>query len=74
MKDENKVILVERKKSKDSKSSKNEKDGYNIFDDKNIESLMRYYKIENPDVLFDYIKKHRLTKDIDDMPVEKKSG
>jgi len=73
MKDENKVILVERKKSKDSKSSKNEKDGYNIFDDKNIESLMRYYKIEKPDVLFEYIKKHNLTKKIDDISLEKKS-
>lgn len=47
--------------------------GYNIFDDKNIQSLMRYYKIENPDVLFAYIKKHRLTTSIDDQPVEKKS-
>lgn len=54
--------------------SKNHKAGYNIFDDKNIESLMRYYKIDSPQVLFDYIKKHRLTIDIDDKPFEKKSG
>lgn len=64
---------MEKKKSKDSKNSKNEKDGYNIFDDKNIESLMRYYKIEKPDVLFEYIKKHHLTKHIDDMSLEKGS-
>ena len=64
---------MERKKSKDSKNSKNEKDGYNIFDDKNIEGLMRYYKIEKPDVLFEYIKKHHLTKHIDDMSLEKGS-
>lgn len=56
----------------DSKNSKNGKEGYNIFDDKNIESLMRYYKIENPDVLFKYIKKHHLTKHIDDMVSGKK--
>ncbi len=73
MKDENKIILVQNEKSKSSLKSKNKKAGYNIFDDKNIESLMRYYKIESPEVLFDYIKKHRLTKDIDDMPSEKKS-
>ena len=48
--------------------------GYNIYDDKNIESLMRYYKISNPDVLFDYIKKHGLTKNIDDKPIEQKSA
>ena len=60
-------------KSTESKNSKNEKMGYNIFEDKNIQSLMRYYKIENPDVLFQYIKKHRLTKSIDDPPIEKKS-
>ena len=64
---------MEREKSKDSKNSKNEKDGYNIFDDKNIESLMRYYKIEKPDVLLEYIKKHHLTKHIDDMSLEKGS-
>ena len=58
---------MEREKSKDLKNSKNEKDRYNIFDDKNIESLMRYYKIKNPDVLFNYIKKHHLAKDIDDI-------
>ena len=67
MKDENKIILVKIKKSKDSVTSKNEKKGYDIFDDKNIESLMRYYKIGKPDVLFEYIKKHRLTKKIDDV-------
>ena len=61
------------KKSKDSKNSKNEKEGYNIFDDKNIESLMRYYRIEKPDVLFEYIKKHHLTKNIDDIKLEKES-
>ena len=66
--------MVERKKSKDSMKSKNKKDGYNIFDDKNIESLMRYYRIEKPDVLFEYIKKHRLTKNIDDISLEKKSS
>lgn len=65
---------MENEKSKPSLKSKDKNAGYNIFDDKNIESLMRYYKIENPDVLFDYIKKHRLTKDIDDMPIGKKSG
>ena len=62
------------KKSKDLKNSRSEKEGYNIFDDKNIESLMRYYKIEKPDVLFKYIKKHHLTKDIDDTSLEKKSN
>jgi len=64
---------VKGKKSTILKNSKNEKMGYNIFDDKNIQSLMRYYKIENPDVLFAYIKKHRLTKIIDDHPLGKKS-
>jgi len=73
MKDENKIILVKIKKSKDSLTSKNEKKGYDIFDDKNIEGLMRYYKIEKPDVLFEYIKKHNLTKKIDDI-LEKKSS
>ena len=66
IKDENKVIPVKIKKSKDSVISKNEKNSYDIFDDKNIESLMRYYKIEKPNVLFEYIKKHHLTKKIDD--------
>lgn len=61
------------KKSKDSKNSTNEKYGYNIFEDKNIESLMRYYRIEKPDVLFEYIKKHHLTKNIDDLKLEKES-
>jgi hypothetical protein len=64
---------VKVKKSKDSKNSKNEKEGYNIFEDKNIESLMRYYRIEKPDVLLEYIKKHHLTKNIDDSKLEKKS-
>lgn len=73
MNDENRIILVGKEKSKGSKNSKNEKDGYNIFDDKNIESLMRYYRIEKPDVLFKYIKRHHLTKDIDDASLEKKS-
>ena len=62
---------MDSKKSKDSLKPKNENAGYNIFDDKNIESLMRYYKLEKPDVLIDYIKKHRLTKNIDDIPSEK---
>ncbi|MGH9999514.1 MAG: hypothetical protein ACRD90_06605 [Nitrosopumilaceae archaeon] len=65
---------MERKKSKNSKTSKNEKNSYDIFDDKTIEGLMRYYKIEKPDVLFEYIKKHRLTKKIDDITLEKKSS
>lgn len=64
---------MKERKSTVLKNSKNEKMGYNIFDDKNIQSLMRYYKIENPDVLFAYIKKHRLTTSIDDQPLEKKS-
>jgi len=64
---------VKEKESTITKNSKNGKTGYNIFDDKNIQSLMRYYKIENPDVLFAYIKKHRLTKSIDDQQL-KKSG
>ena len=64
---------MKEKESTITKNSKNEKIGYNIFDDKNIQSLMRYYKIENPDVLFKYIKKHRLTISIDDKPLEKKS-
>jgi hypothetical protein len=55
------------------KNSKNEKIGYNIFDDKNIQGLMRYYKIENPDVLFKYLKRYQITKTIDDLPLEKKS-
>ena len=65
---------MERKKSKNSKTSKNEKNSYDIFDDKNIEGLMRYYRIEKPDVLFEYIKKHHLTKKIDDIALEKKSS
>ncbi|HSB83189.1 MAG TPA: hypothetical protein VLD64_01710 [Nitrosarchaeum sp.] len=65
---------MEKEKSNPPMKSKNHKAGYNIFDDKNIESLMRYYKIDSPQVLFDYIKKHRLTIDIDDKPFEKKSG
>ncbi|MGQ0795756.1 MAG: hypothetical protein ACT4N5_06210 [Nitrosopumilaceae archaeon] len=65
---------MKEKKSKVLKKSKNERSGYEIFDDKNIESLMRYYKISNPDVLFDYIKKHRLTRNIDDKPLEQKSA
>ena len=56
------------------KNPRNEKIGYNIFDDKNIESLMHYYKISNPDVLFEYIKKHRLTKTIDDEPLKPNSA
>jgi len=67
IKDENKIIPVKVKKSKDSVRTKNEKNSYDIFDDKNIESLMRYYNIEKPNVLFEYIKKHRLTKKIDDV-------
>jgi hypothetical protein len=65
---------VKEKKSKVLKNPRNEKIGYNIYDDKNIESLMQYYKISNPDVLFEYIKKHRLTKNIDDEPLEQKSA
>lgn len=74
MNDENITILVQAKKSKDVKNSRNDKNRYSIFDDKNIESLMRYYKIEKPDVLFKYIKKHNLTRNIDDIPLEKKSS
>jgi Mor family transcriptional regulator len=65
---------VKEKKPKVLRNPKNENTGYNIFDDKNIESLMRYYKISNPDVLFEYIKKHRLTKKIDDKPLEQNSA
>ena len=65
---------MKKKQTKDSKNSENEKESYNIFDDKNIESLMRYYRIEKPDVLFKYIKKHNLTKNIDDLPLKKKSS
>ena len=68
------TILVQKKKSMDSKNSKNNKNKYNIFDDKNIESLMRYYKIDKPDALFKYLKKHNLTRNIDDVPLEKKSS
>lgn len=74
MKDENKIIIVKIKKSKDSVTTKNEKNGYDIFDDKNIESLMRYYRLEKPDVLFEYIKKHHLTKKIDDVSLKKRSS
>ena len=66
------MISVDSKKTKDSLKHKNKNAGYNIFDDKNIESLMKYYKLDKPDVLIDYIKKHRLTKGIDDTPLEKK--
>lgn len=69
-----KLILVKIKKSKDFVAPENEKNDYNIFDDKNIESLMRYYRLERPDVLFEYIKKHHLTKKIDDIPFKKKSS
>lgn len=68
------MISVEQKKSRDSKISNDKKNRYNIFDDKNIESLMRYYKIEKPDVLFAYLKKHQLTGKIDDITLEKKSS
>jgi hypothetical protein len=74
MSDESITILVQTKKAKDIKNSRNEKNRYSIFDDKNIESLMRYYKIEKPDVLFKYLKKHNPTRNIDDIPLEKESS
>ena len=34
-----------------------------VSDDKEIEILMRYYKLENPDALLRYLKMHGLPKD-----------
>ena len=56
-------ILVYQKTEKNDSVDTKKKNTYRVSDDKEIEILMRYYKLENPDALLRYLKMHGLPKD-----------
>lgn len=57
--------LVDQKTEKNDSANIKKKSTYRVSDDKEIEVLMRYYKLENPDALLRYLKMHGLPKDED---------
>ncbi len=57
--------LVYQKTEKNDSANIKKKGTYRASDDKEIEVLMRYYKLENPDALLRYLKMHDLPKDED---------
>jgi len=57
--------LVYHKTEKNDSVDIKKKNTYRVSDDKEIEILMRYYKLENPDALLRYLKMHGLPKDED---------
>ena len=54
--------MYQKTEKNDSKNTK-KRNTYRVSDDKEIEILMRYYKLENPDALLRYLKMHGLPKD-----------
>ncbi len=52
-----------RKEKDSSNVAKKKNYVYRIYDDQEIENLMRYYKLESPGALLKYIKMHGLSKD-----------
>ena len=54
-----------QKTGKNDSGNTKEKNTYRVSDDKEMEILMRYYKLENPDALLRYLKMHGLPKDED---------
>ena len=58
-------LLVHQKTEKNDSSNVKKKNTYRVSDDKEVEILMRYYKLENPDALLRYLKMHGLPKDED---------
>lgn len=58
-------LLVHQKTEKNDSSNVKKKNTYRVSDDKEMEILMRYYKLENPDALLRYLKMHGLPKDED---------
>ncbi|MEX0764977.1 MAG: hypothetical protein WEC35_07280 [Nitrosopumilaceae archaeon] len=52
-----------QKTEKNDSTNTKKKNTYRVSDDKEIEVLMRYYKLENPDALLRYLKMHGLPKD-----------
>lgn len=54
-----------QKTEKNDSADTKKKNTYRASDDKEIEILMRYYKLENPDALLRYLKMHSLPKDED---------
>ena len=58
----NYTLLYQKTEKNDSAKIK-KKHTYRVSDDKEIEILMRYYKLENPDALLRYLKMHGLPND-----------
>jgi len=55
---------VHQKTAKNDSANK-KKNTTRVSDDKEMEILMRYYKLENPDALLRYLKMHGLPTDDD---------
>ena len=64
--------LVEQKKEKIESSKVMKKYTYRVSDDKEMEILMRYFKLENTDALLRYLKMHGLPRDEADGVLEEK--
>lgn len=62
--------LVYQKTEKDDSTNTKKKNTYRVSDDKEIEILMRYYKLENPDALLRYLKMHGLPKNESDVEAD----
>ena len=58
-------LLVHQKTEKNDSANIKKKSTYRVSDDKEMEILMRYYKLENPDALLRYLKMHGFPKDED---------
>ncbi|MGQ0637903.1 MAG: hypothetical protein ACT4N1_00870 [Nitrososphaerota archaeon] len=61
---------MHQKTAKNDSANIKKKNTMRVSDDKEIEILMRYYKLENPDALLRYLKMHSLPAD-DDADVQK---
>lgn len=62
--------LVYQKTEKNDSTNTKKKNTYRVSDDKEIEILMRYYKLENPDALLRYLKMHGIPKDENDVEAD----
>ena len=56
---------MHQKTAKNDSADIKKKNTTRVSDDKEIEVLMRYYKLENPDALLRYLKMHGLPADED---------
>ena len=61
---------MHQKTEKNDSANIKKKSIYRVSDDKEMEILMRYYKLENPDALLRYLKMHGLPKDENDTNVQ----